>query len=147
MHGCVPAHLPTTSPVPPPPYVTPLQVLDEADRLLNMDFEQEIDQILKVIPKASANTVQCSMVAASCCAGLLRLRADGQGLQGAGCNAEAVAVPPPPPSPQPPLPLCPALPPPPPLVPAGAPHAAVLRHHDQQGGQAAARVPAGPRQG
>jgi ATP-dependent RNA helicase DDX47/RRP3 len=28
-----------------------LQVLDEADRLLNMDFEQEIDQILKVIPK------------------------------------------------------------------------------------------------
>lgn len=27
------------------------QVLDEADRLLNMDFEQEIDQILKVIPK------------------------------------------------------------------------------------------------
>lgn len=28
-------------------------VLDEADRLLNMDFEQEIDQILKVIPKAS----------------------------------------------------------------------------------------------
>lgn len=26
-------------------------VLDEADRLLHMDFEQEIDQILKVIPK------------------------------------------------------------------------------------------------
>lgn len=26
-------------------------VLDEADRLLNMDFEQEIDQILKSIPK------------------------------------------------------------------------------------------------
>jgi ATP-dependent RNA helicase DDX47/RRP3 len=26
-------------------------VLDEADRLLNMDFEQEIDQILKIIPK------------------------------------------------------------------------------------------------
>ena len=26
-------------------------VLDEADRLLNMDFEQEIDQILKVLPK------------------------------------------------------------------------------------------------
>ncbi|DBA68288.1 hypothetical protein WJX79_007923 [Trebouxia sp. C0005] len=26
-------------------------VLDEADRLLNMDFEQEIDQILKAIPK------------------------------------------------------------------------------------------------
>ena len=26
-------------------------MLDEADRLLNMDFEQEIDQILKVIPK------------------------------------------------------------------------------------------------
>ncbi|EIE25544.1 DEAD-domain-containing protein [Coccomyxa subellipsoidea C-169] len=26
-------------------------VLDEADRLLNMDFEQEIDQILKVIPR------------------------------------------------------------------------------------------------
>ena len=25
-------------------------VLDEADRLLNMDFEQEIDQILKVWP-------------------------------------------------------------------------------------------------
>ncbi len=28
-------------------------MLDEADRLLNMDFEQEIDQILKVIPKVS----------------------------------------------------------------------------------------------
>lgn len=27
-------------------------VLDEADRLLNMDFEEEIDQILKAIPKA-----------------------------------------------------------------------------------------------
>mmetsp|Transcript_15924 Transcript_15924/g.28288 ORF Transcript_15924/g.28288 Transcript_15924/m.28288 type:complete len:442 (-) Transcript_15924:136-1461(-) len=26
-------------------------ILDEADRLLNMDFEEEIDQILKVIPK------------------------------------------------------------------------------------------------
>lgn len=26
-------------------------VLDEADRLLHMDFEQEIDQILKVAPK------------------------------------------------------------------------------------------------
>ena len=25
--------------------------LDEADRLLNMDFEQEIDQILKLVPK------------------------------------------------------------------------------------------------
>lgn len=29
-------------------------VLDEADRLLNMDFEQEIDQILKAIPKVPA---------------------------------------------------------------------------------------------
>jgi len=28
-------------------------VLDEADRLLNMDFEQEIDQILKAIPKVA----------------------------------------------------------------------------------------------
>ena len=27
------------------------QVLDEADRLLNMEFEQEIDEILKVIPR------------------------------------------------------------------------------------------------
>lgn len=26
-------------------------MLDEADRLLNLDFEQEIDQILKVIPR------------------------------------------------------------------------------------------------
>ncbi len=26
-------------------------VLDEADRLLNMDFEEEIDHILKAIPK------------------------------------------------------------------------------------------------
>lgn len=26
-------------------------VLDEADRLLNMDFEAEIDQILRVIPR------------------------------------------------------------------------------------------------
>lgn len=28
-------------------------VLDEADRLLNMDFEKEIDEILKVIPKVT----------------------------------------------------------------------------------------------
>ena len=28
-----------------------LQVLDEADRLLSMDFEAEIDEILKVVPK------------------------------------------------------------------------------------------------
>lgn len=28
-----------------------MQVLDEADRLLNLDFEAEIDEILKVIPK------------------------------------------------------------------------------------------------
>ena len=34
-------------------------VLDEADRLLNMDFEQEIDQILKVIPKVR---LRCSRV-------------------------------------------------------------------------------------
>merc|ERR1712121_275135 len=26
-------------------------VMDEADRILNMDFEQEVDKILKVIPK------------------------------------------------------------------------------------------------
>lgn len=26
-------------------------VLDEADRILNMDFEKEVDQLLKVIPK------------------------------------------------------------------------------------------------
>jgi len=31
-------------------------VLDEADRLLNMDFEQEIDQILKVIPKVGCDS-------------------------------------------------------------------------------------------
>ena len=31
-------------------------VLDEADRLLNMDFEQEIDQILKVIPKVGGGS-------------------------------------------------------------------------------------------
>jgi len=36
-------------------------VLDEADRLLNMDFEQEIDQILKAIPKVA------------CCANLVDL--------------------------------------------------------------------------
>ena len=30
-------------------------VLDEADRLLHMDFEQEIDQILKVIPKVGCS--------------------------------------------------------------------------------------------
>ena len=29
-------------------------VLDEADRLLNMDFEQEIDQILKVCAPSKA---------------------------------------------------------------------------------------------
>ena len=35
-------------------------VLDEADRLLNMDFEQEIDQILKVSMAATAaSTLQC----------------------------------------------------------------------------------------
>ena len=28
-----------------------VQVLDEADRLLNMDFEAEIDEILKAVPK------------------------------------------------------------------------------------------------
>ena len=33
-------------------------VLDEGDRLLNMDFEQEIDQILKAIPKVVLNTPQ-----------------------------------------------------------------------------------------
>ena len=33
------------------------QVLDEADRLLNMDFEQEIDQILKVVPRVR----QCTL--------------------------------------------------------------------------------------
>lgn len=27
------------------------QVLDEADRILNMDFEQELDKLLKVIPR------------------------------------------------------------------------------------------------
>ena len=32
-------------------------VLDEADRLLNMDFEQEIDTILKAIPKVGAGGV------------------------------------------------------------------------------------------
>ena len=30
-------------------------VLDEADRLLNMDFEEEIDQILKAIPKVGCS--------------------------------------------------------------------------------------------
>ena len=33
-------------------------MLDEADRLLNMDFEQEIDQILKVIPKVRGTRAQ-----------------------------------------------------------------------------------------
>ena len=28
-----------------------LQVMDEADRILNMDFEQEVDKILKSIPR------------------------------------------------------------------------------------------------
>ena len=32
-------------------------VLDEADRLLNLDFEQEIDQILKVIPSEDRRTL------------------------------------------------------------------------------------------
>lgn len=40
-------------------------VLDEADRLLNMDFEQEIDQILKAIPKVPqtfrTHDVQCRL--------------------------------------------------------------------------------------
>jgi len=26
-------------------------IMDEADRMLNMDFEKEVDQILRVIPK------------------------------------------------------------------------------------------------
>ena len=28
-----------------------LQVMDEADRILNMDFEQEVDKILRVMPR------------------------------------------------------------------------------------------------
>lgn len=28
-----------------------LKVMDEADRILNMDFEAEVDKILKVIPR------------------------------------------------------------------------------------------------
>ena len=28
-----------------------LKVMDEADRILNMDFEQEVDKILRVIPR------------------------------------------------------------------------------------------------
>lgn len=28
-----------------------IQILDEADRILDMDFEQEVDKILKAIPK------------------------------------------------------------------------------------------------
>lgn len=32
-------------------------VLDEADRLLNMDFEQELDQILKVCSSLSTRGV------------------------------------------------------------------------------------------
>ena len=35
-------------------------MLDEADRLLNMDFEQELDQILKVIPKVRQPPTQGS---------------------------------------------------------------------------------------
>ena len=35
-------------------------VLDEADRLLNMDFEQELDQILKVIPKVRRSPTRAS---------------------------------------------------------------------------------------
>ena len=42
-------------------------VLDEADRLLHMDFEQEIDQILKVIPKVSRLPLQGT--AAALCTG------------------------------------------------------------------------------
>ena len=40
-------------------------VLDEADRLLNMDFEQEIDQILKVVLSPCSIT-QCSSACAAC---------------------------------------------------------------------------------
>ena len=35
-------------------------VLDEADRLLHMDFEQEIDQILKVIPRVRPTSAHAS---------------------------------------------------------------------------------------
>lgn len=41
-------------------------VLDEADRLLHMDFEQEIDQILKVIPKVHCTLCRCH-APSSCC--------------------------------------------------------------------------------
>ncbi len=44
-------------------------VLDEADRLLNMDFEQEIDQILKAIPKVinPAVILTCSPCSSTFC--------------------------------------------------------------------------------
>ena len=44
-------------------------VLDEADRLLNMDFEQEIDQILKAIPKVACCVKHDDIHLHSVCAG------------------------------------------------------------------------------
>ena len=39
-------------------------VLDEADRLLNMVFDQEIDQILKAVPKVQSACSQSSATSA-----------------------------------------------------------------------------------
>jgi superfamily II DNA/RNA helicase len=47
-------------------------VLDEADRLLNLDFEQEIDQILKVIPTEERRTMLFSATMTSKVAKLQR---------------------------------------------------------------------------
>jgi hypothetical protein len=47
-------------------------VLDEADRLLNLDFEQEIDQILKVIPTEDRRTMLFSATMTSKVAKLQR---------------------------------------------------------------------------
>ena len=29
----------------------PLQVMDEADRILSMDFEEELDKVIRTLPK------------------------------------------------------------------------------------------------
>ena len=38
-------------PTPPPASVVSRQVMDEADRILNMDFGVEVDKIVKAIPR------------------------------------------------------------------------------------------------
>ncbi len=87
-------------------------VLDEADRLLNMDYEEEIDQILACLPKVLSQPIVCVRV---CVCGCARV-----------CVCVCVC-----------LRLCgPTFL----LCAIGAPHVSVLGDDDQQGQEARARL-------